>query len=94
MYVVVHEGTSPEEGVSAVAGLLGPDGEVARQRRLTPGYLGSLLLLERPAKIGESSFVLLEMWDDRAGPASGSASPDVGTPVAWKDRPKVFVAVR
>ncbi|MCU0505525.1 MAG: hypothetical protein MUE82_07080 [Chloroflexi bacterium] len=94
MYVVVHEGTSPKGGASAIAGLLGPDGEVARERRLTPGYLGSLLLLERPALAGESSFVLLEMWDDRTGPVSGSASPGVGTSVAWKDRPRVFVAVR
>jgi|PlaIllAssembly_1097288.scaffolds.fasta_scaffold1310221_1 hypothetical protein len=94
MYVVIHEGTAPAAEGGTLARQLGPDGELARERRLEPGYLGSLLLVGRPVVDGDAAFLLLEMWDDRVGPVSGSRLPGVAPPIAWTRGPRVFFAMR
>jgi hypothetical protein len=94
MYVVAHEGRVPTVDVGSLTRWLGPDGELASERRLVPGYLGSLLLVGERSAGSDEGFLLLEMWDDRAGPPSGEGSPAGGAPVAWTSRPRVYVAVR
>lgn len=98
MNVVLHQGGCAAADRDRLADALGPNGSLVLDRRMEPGFLGSLLLVgsvtEETVSAGRIGFVLLEMWDEPRGAPPTALPPIEAPPITWTAPPRVMGAIR